>query len=175
MLRVCALLLITFCFSCSKKKLSSVPPATFRFTALGNIIQWDGDRTSGKRGAGITKVTSTGLNLDSCYYLSAIYDSTNNLIMLRFNAPRMAIGTYTLTTTVTTTARSPDHYCNLGSSSWGSTTAGDFATVTITKIHDGWYADGTFSATMTCMVGSTCMSKLVITNGEFHNVEFYPF
>jgi hypothetical protein len=167
--------MIALNFSCSKKESYPIPCASFSFTALGNKFQWDADGISGKRGAYISKVTTTGTNADTCYYLSALFDSTNNLIMLRINTVRMAIGTYTLSTTVTTTSRSPYHYCNLGSSSWGSTHAGDFATVTITKIHNGMFADGTFSATMSCMIGSTCATKLAITNGQFKNVQFFPF
>ena len=87
----------------------------------------------------------------------------------------MALGTYTLTRAVTTTAYSPEHSCNIGTSSWGSIHAGDFATVTITKIHDGWFADGTFSTTMACMAGNSCPTNLVIINGEFQNLQFFPF
>lgn len=167
MFRTCVLLMmITIVSSCSKNKSSSIPPASFKFTALGNNYSWGGDQ--------IVKVFTTGPIKDTCYYLSA-HDNMNNSISLRVNATSMALGTYTLTRAVTTTAYSPEHRCQIGSSSWGSTHAGDFATVTITKIHDGWFADGFFSTAMFCMVGSSCANNLIITNGEFQNLPFFPF
>ena len=167
MFRTCALLImITLVSSCSKNKSSSIPPASFTFTALGTDYSWGGDQ--------ITKVFTTDPIKDTFYYLSA-HDRMNNSISLRFNATRIAPGTYTLSRAVTTTAYSPEHLCQIGSISWGSTHAGDFATVTITKIHDGWFADGTFSTTMACMAGSSCPNNLVITNGEFQNLPFFPY
>jgi hypothetical protein len=44
---------------------------------------------------------------------------------------------------------------------------GDFATITISKLHDG-YADGTFLATFSASDGS---AKLNITDGVFKNVK----
>jgi hypothetical protein len=175
MFRSCALLLmLALVSSCSKSKSFQVLPASFRFTALGNNFQYDGDGTIGKPGAQIEKVVTTAPYKDSCYYLTG-YDNMNNYLSLRFNASHIAIGTYTLNRSGTTTAISPEHSCNIGSSLWGSTHAGDFATVTITNIHDGWLADGTFSTTMSCMIGSTCAAQLVVTNGEFHNLKYFPF
>ena len=49
-----------------------------------------------------------------------------------------------------------------------STQIGDFGTVRISKIHDG-YADGTFVALMT--KDDSSFSKLNITNGEFTNLK----
>ena len=167
MFRTCTLLImISLVSSCSKNKSSSIPPASFKFTALGNNYSWGGDQ--------IIKVFTTDPIKDTCYYLSA-HDGMNNSISLRFNATRIAQGTYTLSRAVTTTAYSPEHSCQIGSSSWGSTHEGDFATVTITKIHDGWLADGTFSTKMDCRAGSTCPNYLVITNGEFQNLPFFPY
>lgn len=167
MFRTCAfLMMITLFTSCSKNKSSSIPPASFKFTALGNNYSWGGDQ--------IIKVYTTAPIKDTCYYLSA-HDSMNNSISLRFNTTSIALGTYTLTRAVTTTAYSPEHSCQIGSSSWGSTNAGDFATVTITKIHDGRFADGFFSTTMACRAGSSCPNNLVITNGEFKNLPFFPY
>lgn len=166
MFRICSLLMmIALVSSCSKNK-SFPAAASFNFTALGNNFRWGGNE--------IIKVVTTDPINDTCYYLSA-HDNINNSISLRFNATRIALGTYTLSRAVTTTAFSPEHSCQIGSSSWGSTHAGDFATVTITKIHDGWFADGYFSTTMSCMVGSSCANNMIVTNGEFQNLPFFPF
>ena len=167
MFRTCALLMmISLVSSCSKNKSSSIPSASFKFTALGNNYSWVGDQ--------IVKVFTTDPIKDTCYYLSA-HDNMNNSISLRFNATRIERGTYSLSRAVTITAYSPEHSCQIGSFSWGSTHAGDFATVTITQIHDDRFADGTFSTTMACIAGSSCPNKLIITNGEFQNLPFFPF
>jgi hypothetical protein len=167
MFRTCTLLILAaLFFSCSKNKSPQIPPSSFKFTALANNYGWTGEQ--------IIKVITTDPINDTCYYLSA-HDGMNNSISLRFNATRIAPGTYTLTRAVTTTAYSPEHSCRIGSSSWGSTHAGDFATITITKVHDGWFADGFFSTKMSCMVGSSCANNLIITNGEFQNLQFFPY
>lgn len=167
MFRTCALFMIIIVVSsCSKDKSSSISPASVTFTALGNEYRWTGDQ--------ITKMYSSDPIRDTCYYLSA-RDSMNNTISLRINATSFALGTYTFRRAVTTTAYSPELSCQIGAVSWGSTHEGDFATVTITKIHDGWLADGTFSTTMACMPGNPCPNNLVITNGEFKNLPFFPY
>jgi hypothetical protein len=166
MFRICSLLMMIVLVSSCRKNKSLPDAASFNFTALGNNFRWTGDQ--------ITKVFTTDPITDTCYYLSA-HDNMNNSISLRVNATRITPGTYTLTRAVTTTAYSPEHSCKIGTSWWGSTHAGDFATVTITKIHDGWFADGSFSTTISCMVGSSCGNNLITTNGEFKNLPFFPF
>lgn len=159
------LMLIVIYAACSKDE-SSTPSPSFKFSANGNNYQWEGDQ--------IAKVFTTGAANDTCYYLTA-HDSSFNSIGLRFNTNKIALGTYTLTRSITSTAYSPEHSFRLGNASWGSIQAGDFATVTITKIHDGFFVDGTFSARMACMAGSSCTAGIVISNGEFKNLPFFPF
>ena len=162
---------ITGVLSCSKNPPVIQPTqltTTFKFSVNGTLYQWNGnsaaDPTYGSR------INKYSLNGATWYTLSAapLNGGIYTLIGLKMQTSSLLAATYTLTTTTTTAWTIADHYCGVNNESYASSEIGDFASVTISSIHDG-YADGSFTAKFTNANGS--LTKINITDGEFHNVK----
>lgn len=177
--------LLLFC-SCTKSKVSN--PTTvintyLKFTADGYTYQWDGVPGDGNTcyfcGSDLTKTNGN--------YILRSSDPKNysNGISLKIQATSLSATSYTLTTTNATSNTNADHKLTIyrsfqvGSSSprflmAAATETGDFATITISRIHDSIYADGTFTARITLSPYGPTASKLDITSGEFRNLKIIP-
>ena len=159
--------------SCSKSSNTTAPPkleTTLKFNANGNFYQWNGSIGDNPGcfvcGSAIYKHTNSSYVLSSSD--PAIY---YNFIVLKIKATTLSASTYTLTITSTTPASNAAHIFSIFNLlQAASTEAGDFGTVTITSIHDGNYADGTFNARLT-LSPFGFSGKMDITNGEFHNIK----
>ncbi len=160
-------------FSCKKE--SAEPQSaklidSVSFIANAQLYTWNGAYPANPSDI---EVPSTGLSL---LRLTDPHLSDNRLVIaMKFST--MALGTYKLTIDTTTSVLNVPDSCELyyvettGAAIAASTDMGDFGTVTITRIHDGYYADGTFSAQMTeySRYGPSSV-KLNITNGTFQNL-----
>lgn len=162
------LLLLTLVFAvsssgCSKDESLAEPQPlilkpSITFTANGANYIWPAEY------AGILKLN------DSTYVLSttrplSIVDSAF-LIMIRTDS--LTEGTYKLINTSPVTPGYGPAGCLFDNSWYESTDGGDFATVSVSKIHDDLF-DGTFVTLMT--KADSSMVKLNITNGEFKNLK----
>jgi hypothetical protein len=140
------------------------PPTQFQFTANGTTYTWNGNKEKlGLYGSII------GCNGSSCL-LSAEPENGGFYQLIAFNIHTQSLSetSYTYTTTVATTLGFSNDLCGLPQTNnvmYGDFDIGDFATITISKLHDN-YADGTFLATFSASDGS---AKLNIT-GVFKNV-----
>lgn len=170
----CLLLLITG-LSCSKTNITPdiTPKATISFTAGGTSYNWiQNDDPYSPAYFSIALWRSSYNGVDG-YELSAddhssVYTLNGFGLYLKMLTSSLSPTTYTLSNPADL---SPfdigPHSCSLRNIFYYANTAGDFATITISKIHDG-YADGTFTAKMT-LSGTT--TKLNISNGIFKNVK----
>ena len=164
------LLLLTWVFAlsssgCSRDESSAEPQPinlkpSITFTANGTNYVWPAEY------AGILKLN------DSTYVLSAtppmsIVDSAF-LIMIRSDS--LTKGTYKLINTSPVAPGYGPAVCLLENSWYESTDGGDFATVSVSKIHDDLF-DGTFVTLVT--KADSSMVKLNITNGEFKNLKLH--
>ncbi len=165
-------------FGCSKESLKPTPPvpvATVEFDANGQLYKWDGPATN----IYSSSITNRGDGTFS-FYVSDPGNSLNNGLKISMKAASLSVRTYTLTIDTTTALVNAPHFFSLelniqiSNMQAASTEIGDFGTVTITSIHDGNYADGTFSAKLSEYTenGPTGV-KLNITNGTFKNVVVY--
>ena len=93
------------------------------------------------------------------------------LIAFNIHTPSLSETSYTYTPAVATTSNLANDFCGLpapnNNEMYSDFEIGDFATITISKLHDG-YADGIFPATFSASGGSP---KLNITDGVFKNVK----
>ncbi|MBC7875013.1 MAG: hypothetical protein H7Y01_13505 [Ferruginibacter sp.] len=181
MIKAAIVLTISSFLSCSRSPSQITPPsAFFKFTADLSLYQWNGVPGDGNTcflcGSDITKMNG--------YYVLRSSDPRNygNVILLKIPAITLSETVYTLTTINSTTSPNANHHINIGqalpqgspfpSSLFAADTEpGDYATITITSIHDGIYADGTFTARMTLAPYGPTANKLDITGGEFRNVK----
>ena len=156
------------------KKSSVTLLTTFKFNAGGNTYQLDG----GEGPSFNCIVCLSAITKFSDHYLLRVTNSQNgiNSISLKINTTVLSAGTYTLTAT-STIAGNADHILSLTvpnlltSIFAASTEVGDFATVTITSIHDGSYADGVFNAKLTLSTPINSSNKIDITDGAFQNLK----
>jgi hypothetical protein len=133
-------------------------PTEFRFTAYGTIFYWNGN---------------IGCNGSICSLAAqpengGLYE----LIAFSIHTQSLSETSYTYTPAVATTWDLANDLCGLpapfnNNVMYSDFEMGDFATITISKLHDG-YADGTFLATFSASDGS---AKLNITDGVFKNVK----
>jgi hypothetical protein len=157
-----------FLSDCSKKP--SITPAvltTFKFTVNGTVYNWDGNLADSSYGSRLGKTTYNGVtwwDLAALPVNGGIYRG----IYLRINATTLSATSYTLTTTATTLWTVAEHLCMVPSVICASSEVGDYATIIISSIHDG-YADGTFTARLTNTDGT--LAKVDVIAGEFHNVK----
>jgi hypothetical protein len=156
------IVLLVGMFACSKSSVALF--TTFKFDAGGNTYQWNGGEGSTFNCLGcfnsITKFSD--------HYLLRVTGTQNflNSIQLKINSTVLSKSTYTLTTTsILTVPNLPNAVLA------SSTEIGDFATVTITSIHDGNYAHGVFNAKLTLSAPINSSNKIDITNGVFHNLK----
>lgn len=162
------LLLVAFLFSlsfCSKKDDDStnITPkqTTFQFTAKGTVFNWNGSlaetstqgsifkkRTTNNYGAGYQLEATNGNFQETNFWLElpqVVELETKTYNITRANFPLLGVGAIISPTTGT-------HY---------GEKAGDYITITISKIDNG-YATGTFSAVL---------DGLAVTSGTFVNVK----
>lgn len=168
--------------SCSKPSTPSVTKAAamFKFSADGGDYQWNGSPGDGAT----CFLCGSDIKKDNGYFILRSSDPKyeGSRISLKIQATNLSVTTYTLTT-INTTSRS-DAYHNIGISRHTqpgppapiilvaqATEPGDYATITITNIHDGIYADGVFNARMTISPYGPAAAKLDISGGEFRNLK----
>jgi len=161
--------------SCSKKSSSPDPVqliTTFKFTGNGTVVQWNGlaplSTFPSPEGSIIQK--SSGF-----YFISA-HPANHSLatpwIYLKIPTANLIAGGYSYTLTAPVMWTSSDAECIMpttGAPYYTVSEIGDNVTINISRIHDGNYADGSFSALMSNTPNGTS-NKLTITNGEFVNV-----
>jgi hypothetical protein len=158
--------------SCSKKDPPILEPeTTFQFNANGIEYEWNGDYNTVGYGSVLIKDT-----INSVYKLiGSSVNSTGgsgNYLLLSIRAADLSVNTYNITISDSVFAPGPaDQVCFLFDNDipFVSYRVGDFARISITKIHDQYY-DGSFSALMT--KADSTFEKLNITNGRFKNVKF---
>jgi hypothetical protein len=166
-------------FACSKSSTTSPVPAnsktTFKFNAGGNTYKWDG---SGEDYPLNCLLCGSAIEKNSDYYFLPATAPQNwtNSISLKINTTVLSVGTYTLTATSTPSGNAAHYLLITGPNLFNqinaaSTEVGDFATVTITRIYDGNYADGVFNAKLTLSTPINSSNKIDISNGEFHHVK----
>ena len=149
---------------CSKKSDSNTTEpsliTTVKFTGNGIDYLINGSSASTATGSILTR--NPGAAVQSNYKLGGYELKTS------FSIPLAGTASGTLTTgTYTTQAPASGEY-GLNGSAHYTTNSGDYNTIVITKIHDGVYADGTFTGLLT-KYNST--EKLTITGGVFTNVK----
>ena len=172
------IVLLVCMFACSKP--SVAPPvsrskATFKFNAGGNTYQWDG---TGEDYPLNCLMCGSAVKKYSDYYFLTATEPQNffNSISLKINITALTVGTYTLTVTNTLAGNAAHGLSITGPNLFNqiqaaSTEVGDFATVTITSIHDGNLADGVFNAKLTLSTPINSSNKIDIINGEFRNLK----
>jgi len=144
-----------------------VLPTEFRFTANGTIYYWNGNKEELKYYGSII-----GCNGSSCS-LTAEPENGGTYQLIAFNIHTQSLSetSYTYTPAVATTSNLANDFCGLPPPNnnvvYGDFEMGDFSTITISKLHDG-YADGIFPATFSASGGSP---KLNITDEVFKNVK----
>ena len=168
--------------SCSKPSTPSVTKAAtmFKFSADGYDYQWNG-----VPGDGATCILcGSDIKKDNGYFILRSSDPKfwASGISLKIQATNLSVTTYTLTTINTTTPSNAYHHISIERHiqtyppapvflNADATEPGDYATITITNIHDGIYADGVFNARMTISPYGPAAAKLDISGGEFRNLK----
>ena len=165
---ICALAI----FSCKKNdNPNGVLPTKFKFTANSYSNEWNASlAVNAHFGAVIRKESQSGLSGYGLAATDSTAPSQNSILylMMETNSP-LAVTTY-IRTTSSSTNNFPDEGRQINSALnhyWPSS-VGDFTSVTITSIHNG-YADGSFTAKMTQLTNSSPI--VVNVNGTFSNVK----
>lgn len=177
LLRISLFAIIVSLCSCSKDSHYKAPVGTVSFTANGIPYSWYEENDESKEeyltmyifspGTGVYRFSTTNEYGQHLRPLRMVYLTmmTNSLVT---NTP------FTYTNTTSTDPSYPPHEISVSNYTtfdpahyFSAYAVGDFATVTITSIHDK-RADGNFSARMTRLSDSTSIN---ITNGLFKNVE----
>jgi len=142
-------------------------PTEFRFTANGTVYYWNGNKEELKFYGSIIGCNGSSCSLTAEPGNGGIYQ----LIAFNIHTPSLSETSYTYTPAVATTSNLANDFCGLpapnNNEMYSDFEIGDFATITISKLHDG-YADGIFPATFSASGGSP---KLNITDGVFKNVK----
>jgi hypothetical protein len=169
---------IAFGFTaCSKNNGPAVAPlASVSFLANGSLYSWS--QAPDPNYMAISIYTST----PGTYHFSASNLLSSNLVPARevyltFQSASLSVNApYTFANTTTGNSYPPHSIAVANTTTvdlahiYGASEPGDFATVTVTSLHDGM-ADGTFNATLTRM---SDQAKISISNGTFKNVEVRP-
>ena len=174
---VTGLTLIHILTGCSKSSSAQTPqPETIlKFKVNGTAYEWKNIGLCGF-------YCGTSINKYTDHYVLGSFDSRDyrNQIGLTMQTTGLSATTYNHTVASPVTRSNAIHYLDLynpvsgGSYSYAAATeTGDFASITVTSIHDGKYADGTFTARLTQSPYGTSAGKADITEGEFHNVIIY--
>jgi hypothetical protein len=180
LLRIICLAFIASFISCSKDSQQSTPTGTVSFIINGALYSWNEQNDDSREdyltmaiysaGTGAYRFSATNEYSVHLHPLRMVYLTmmTNSLVT---NSP------FTYSNTTQVDPSYPPHQISVSNISiydpvhyYSAYGIGDFATVTITKIHDN-RADGTFSARMTRLSDSTSIN---ITDGVFKNVEIQP-
>lgn len=149
--------------ACSKDPASTLTAelvTTFKFTANGTVYELNGSLATNSSQGSIIRREGT-LNTGQ-YYLSAQNGAARNTMVMALATGNMAATSYSFTYPTISGE------CELNQLSYYGDKAGDNTNVIVTSIHDGVYADGTFTGQMT---RSGSVLKVLITNGEFKNVK----
>lgn len=172
-----ALILPAIFCGCSKSvtEQNAQPETTLKFKVNGIVYEW---RNKGFCGI----YCGTSIEKWPDYYNFDSFDPRDyqNNFSFTLSVTSLGVSSYNYPVTSPVTSSNALHRLNLfnpvsgGSFSHAaSTEIGDFATITITNIHDGKYADGFFTARLTLSPYGVSADKADITEGEFHNVIIY--
>jgi hypothetical protein len=180
LLRLSYFTLFVFLFSCSKDPVKTPLLGSVSFSANGTSYSWNEQNTSS---AANYLTMDIYLSAPGIYHLNITNQFSGNLIpqktvdltfltsALRTNTP------FTYTNTTAVNPLFPPHQVVVSTVTGNDLTTvyngydiGDFATVTITGVHDQ-LADGNFTARLTRL---SDLAKINITNGNFQNVKIMP-
>jgi len=175
LLRITSFAIIVFLFSCSKKPVAQ-PVGHVGFTANGTSYSWSEEFKS----TADNYLTMYIGGAPGSYYLNASNDFSATLhpyrkVFLTFVAASLTTNTpFTYTNTTTPDPYLIPHEISVSNitiydpvSLYEASKIGDFATVTITSVHDN-RVDGIFTAQLHRASDSSVVN---ITNGTFTNVE----
>jgi hypothetical protein len=174
---VTGLTLIHILTGCSKSSSAPEPQpeTTLKFKVNGTAYEW-----RHKGFCGLYCGTSINKYPDHYVLVSIDPQSYSNQLSLTMQTTGLSATTYNHTVASPVTSSNAINGLYLynpvsgGSYSFAaSTEIGDFANITITIIHDGKYADGTFTTRLTLSPYGANAGKVDITEGEFHNVIIY--
>ena len=156
-----SLLLLIFS-SCKKSKRDPLTSVSFEIN--GTKHTWE------SQGSSCTLCgPSTIQNFQGKYYFNAIgSNSLVEFISISLESSTISVATYTSVVSSPVIPSNAKH--SLATPQAYSTQPGDFGTVQITSIHNG-YADGFFSAKLTLSPFDATAGKVDIVNGEFKNVK----
>lgn len=176
---VTGLALINILTSCSKSSSPNTqvlqPETILKFKVNGTAYEWKNKGLCGFLGS----YCGTYINKYPDHYVLGSFDSKDfrNEIGLTMQTTGLSVTTYNHIVASPVTSSNAIHKLYLyspvsgGSYSYSaSTETGDFTTITVTSIHDGKYADGTFTARLTQSPYGSSAGKTDITDGEFYNV-----
>jgi hypothetical protein len=139
----------------------------FQFTANGTIYHWNGNKEELKSYGSIIGCNGASCSLTAEPENGGLYQ----LIAFNIHTQSLSETSYNYTPAVATTWNLGNDICGLPAPNnnvmYSDFEMGDFATITISKLHDG-YADGTFLAAFSA---SDRSAKLNITDGTFKNVK----
>jgi len=177
-LRLVCFTLVVFLFSCSKNPTEPLV-ASVSFTANGASYSWNEDHSQSANYLTMDIYMAT----PGTYHLNITNQFTGNLIAQRsvdltFLTAALTTNTpFTYTVAVAVNPLYPPHQVVVATTTandlsvvYNGYDVGDFATLTITSIHDQM-ADGNFTARLTRL---SDLAKITITNGSFQNVKIMP-
>jgi hypothetical protein len=156
--------------ACQKDPVINTPkeefPSTLKFTVNGTVIELNGSLAINSYKGSVFR--RSGNYSSGNYTLVAKDNGSINSIRLPLHTDTISATTYMVTvpTPNPTPTRERAGSCDIAGVKYAGINSGDTFTLTISNIHDGGYADGTFSAQM-----SRDTQKIMITNGEFKNVK----
>lgn len=181
LLRLACFTLILSLFSCSKPTKEPLV-GSVSFSVNGTSHSWTEQQGQTAANANSFLLMNIYTSTAGTYHFNvsnaaSIWLIPAKEIFLTFPATTLTMNTpFTLTNTVPATYPYPHSvviYPGTGydpSAVYNASATGDFATVTITSLHDG-RADGSFSARLTRV---SDLAIINITNGTFKNVEITP-